>query len=67
MVNPENKVDTTKKLADIAGVGKETYRMGAKVLNSDNEDIKQRVLSGKTTINAGLISLRIIQRFICTA
>lgn len=27
--------------------------MGAKVLNSDNEDIKQRVLSGETSISAG--------------
>ena len=24
----------------MAGVGKETYRMGAKVLNSDNENVK---------------------------
>lgn len=45
---PENKVYTTKKLADIAGVSKETYRMGAKVINSNNEDVKQRVLSGET-------------------
>jgi len=29
------------------------FRMGAKVLNSDNEDIKQRVLSGETSISAG--------------
>lgn len=27
--------------------------MGARVLNSDNEDIKQRVLSGETSISAG--------------
>lgn len=51
LVNPEGKVDTTKKLADMAGVGKETYRMGAKVLNSDNEDVKQRILSGETSIS----------------
>lgn len=48
---PDNRVNT--KLADIAGVGKETYRMGAKILNSDNADLKQRVLSGKTKISAG--------------
>lgn len=47
----DNRVNT--KLANIAGVGKETYRMGTKVLNSDNEDIKQRVLSGETSISAG--------------
>lgn len=53
LVNPSEKsIDTTKKLAKIAGVGKETYRMGAKILNSDNEDLKQRVLSGEMSINA---------------
>ena len=35
-------------MADIAGVSKETYRIGAKVINSNNEDVKQRVLSGET-------------------
>ncbi len=44
-MNNENR--TNKKLADIAGVKPTTYKMGAKVLNSDNEDLKQRVLSGK--------------------
>lgn len=53
LVNPENKIDTTKKLADLADVGKETYRMGVKVLNSNNEDVKQRVFSGETSISAG--------------
>lgn len=27
--------------------------MGAKILNSDNEDLKQRVQSGETSISAG--------------
>ena len=31
--------------------------MGAKVLNSDNEDVKQRVLSGETSISAGFKEL----------
>lgn len=44
---------TDKKLSEIAGVSEKTYRMGAKVLNSDNEDIKERVLSGETSISAG--------------
>lgn len=44
---------TDKKLSDIAGVSEKTYRMGEKVLNSNNEDIKQRVLSGETSIRAG--------------
>jgi len=46
LVKVENRIDTTKKLAQVAGVGKETYRMGAKVLNSNNEKLKNEVLSG---------------------
>ena len=53
LVKVENTIDTTQRLAKIAGVGKETYRMGAKVLNSDNEDVKKRVMSGETSISAG--------------
>ncbi|WP_367568370.1 hypothetical protein [Lacrimispora sp.] len=49
LVNPIYNLDTTKKLAEMAGVGKETYRMGAKVLSSDNEDVKQRVPSNWRT------------------
>lgn len=44
--NPIIPINTTKKLAQVAGVGKETYRMGAKVLNSNNEKLKNEVLSG---------------------
>ena len=43
---------TDKKLSGIAGVSEKTFRMGVKVLKSDNEDIKQRVLSGETSISA---------------
>jgi hypothetical protein len=39
-INKKSENETNTKLAKIAGVGKETYRMGAKVLNSDNEDVK---------------------------
>jgi hypothetical protein len=49
----ESKVHTDKEIAKIAGVGYNTYRMGAKILNSDNEKVKQDVLSGKTKISAG--------------
>ena len=50
--NPSaNKTNT--KLANLAGVGKETYRMGAKILNSNDEKLKQEVLSGEKSINAG--------------
>lgn len=58
LVKVENRIDTTKKLAQVAGVGKETYRMGVKVLNSNNDDLKQRVLSGEKTINAGYKELQ---------
>lgn len=60
---PDNRVNT--KLADVAGVGKETYRMGARILNSNDEDLKQRVLSGETAISMGyknLIETNIRQR-----
>lgn len=38
---------TSEKLADIAGVSEKTYRMGSKILNSDNEELKNEVLSGE--------------------
>ena len=38
-------INTSEKLANIAGVSEKTYRMGVKVLNSDNEDLKQRILA----------------------
>lgn len=49
----ERNPTTNKKLADIADVSEKTYRMGAKILNSDDEDLKQRVKSGETSISAG--------------
>lgn len=58
LTNRENLKSTNKKLADIAGVKPTTYKMGAKVLNSDNEDLKQRVLSGETSISAGYKELQ---------
>lgn len=44
---------TDKKLSDIANVSEKTYRMGAKILQSDDEQLKQEVLSGQKSINAG--------------
>ena len=43
-------IHTDKEIAKMAGVSEKTYRMGAKVVNSNNEDIKQRVMSGETSI-----------------
>lgn len=42
-----SKNETNTRLAEVAGVGKETYRMGAKILKSDNEEVKQKVMSGR--------------------
>ena len=49
----ERNPTTDKKLADIADVSEKTYRMGAKILNSNNEDLKKRVQTGETSISAG--------------
>ena len=49
----ERNPTTDKKLADIADVSEKTYRMGAKILNSDNKEVKEKVLSGEMSINAG--------------
>ncbi len=50
--------ETNAKLAKMANVNRETYRQTKHVLDSDNEDLKQRVLSGKTSISAGYKELR---------
>lgn len=55
----ENRNPTTaEKLASVAGVSEKTYRMGAKILNSDNEKVKEKVLSGEMSINAGYNKIR---------
>lgn len=46
-------VNTSEKLASIADVSEKTYRMGAKILQSDDEQLKQDVLSGQKSISAG--------------
>ena len=52
-VQKERNPTTDKKLSDMAGVSDKTYRMGAKILNSDNEEVKKAVLSGEMSINVG--------------
>ena len=54
----ERNPTTDKKLADIADVSEKTYRMGAKILSSDNEEVKEKVLSGEMSINAGYNKIR---------
>ena len=57
-VDKKRNLTTDEKLSKISGVKKTTYKMGAKVLKSDNEDLKQRVLSGKMSISSGYRELR---------
>ncbi len=45
--------ETNAKLAKMANVNRETYRQAKRVLDSNNNDLKQRVLSGETSISAG--------------
>ena len=49
----ENKIDVRAKLAKTAGVSTDTYSKGKKILDSNNEILKQEVLSGEKSINAG--------------
>lgn len=52
-VDSKNKIDVRAKLAETAGVSTDTYSKGKKILDSDNEKLKQEVLSGEKSINAG--------------
>lgn len=49
----ENKIDVRAKLAETAGVSADTYSKGKKILDLGNEKLKQEVLSGEKSINAG--------------
>ena len=49
----DNKIDVRAKLAETAGVSTDTYSKGKKILGSDNEEVKNAVLSGEMSINAG--------------
>lgn len=46
-------VNVRATLAKTAGVSEDTYSKGKKILDSDNETLKQEVLSGEKSINAG--------------
>lgn len=51
--NKQRNPTVRKILSDVAGVSEDTYAKGAKILNSGNEKLKQEVLSGEKSINAG--------------
>lgn len=46
-------IDVRAKLAKTAGVSTDTHSKGKKILDSNNEELKQEVLSGDKSINAG--------------
>lgn len=46
-IEPEQKIDVRAKLAETAGVSTDTYSKGKKILDSDNEEVKEKVLSGE--------------------
>ncbi|MBC5745260.1 hypothetical protein FMM74_017205 [Lachnospiraceae bacterium MD308] len=52
-LSKEEKIDVRAKLAETAGVSTDTYSKGKKILDSNNEILKQEVLSGEKSINAG--------------
>jgi hypothetical protein len=44
-------INTREELAKIAGVSHDTYDKGTKILASDNEQVKQKVINGEMKIN----------------
>lgn len=54
----ENKIDVRAKLAETANVSTDTYSKGKKILDSDNDEVKEAVLSGDMSINAGYNKIR---------
>ena len=44
--------ETNAKLAEIAGVNRETYRQGKRVLDSGNKEIIDRMAKGELSVNA---------------
>ena len=49
-IDNDNKVDVRAKLAKTAGVSTDTYSKGKKILDSNNEELKQEVLSGEKVL-----------------
>lgn len=52
-ISQNDKIDVRAKLAETAGVSERIYSMGKKILDSNNEEVKQKVMSGEMSINAG--------------
>lgn len=58
----ERNPTTDKQLAEMAGTSERTYRKGRKILNSENEELKEEVLSGKKSIDAGYKELQRLEK-----
>ena len=56
-----NKTDTRKELAKLAGIGERTYGKAVAILHSDNKDVKQKVMNGKKSIDAGYNEIKPIK------
>lgn len=50
-VKIEKPIDTKKELAKIAKVSTDTYWKGKKILESDNDEVKQKAISGELKVN----------------
>lgn len=51
-ISKDKKNETDSKLAEIAGVNRETYRQGKRVLDSGNKEIIDRMAKGELSVNA---------------
>ena len=49
----DTPINVRAKLAETAGVSEGTYSKGKKILDSNNEEVKEKVMSGEMSINAG--------------
>lgn len=56
------KIKTDKELAKMAGVGTGTVARFNKVMNSDDEELKKKVLANEVSINAGYEKIRESER-----
>ena len=52
-VTNEESINVREKLAKKANVATGTYAKGKKILDSSNDTIKEKVMSGEMSINAG--------------
>jgi len=54
--------EVTSQLAKMANVGKETFRKAERVLDSEKEEVKEKMLSGEKSINASYKELQRLEK-----